>query len=175
MDTLDNFDQAFSFTVDVEGKLSIDPKDRGNWTGGQIGKGVLKGTKYGISAAAYPDEDIANLTIDRAKYLSKRDHWDKNCCDQLVWPMSLYIFDASFNGGRFNTVTTLQAIIGVQIDGEIGEETIAAVNKMDSERQAYFLATRLFNDSRSSTWQEDGRGWIKRVIMLAQAGAAKGK
>ena len=46
-----------------EGGFTNDPNDRGNWTSGKIGVGELKGTKYGISAMAYPLEDIKNIGI----------------------------------------------------------------------------------------------------------------
>jgi hypothetical protein len=45
---------AISTLHKVEGGLSMDERDPGNWTGGAIGKGELRGTKYGISAQTYP-------------------------------------------------------------------------------------------------------------------------
>jgi hypothetical protein len=36
----------------------MDERDPGNWTGGAIGKGELRGTKWGISAQTYPQIDI---------------------------------------------------------------------------------------------------------------------
>ena len=49
--------------------------DSGNWTGGKVGKGVLRGTKYGICAASYPKLDIKNLTLAQASLLYERDYW----------------------------------------------------------------------------------------------------
>ena len=67
------FDLAFTRLIGNEGVLSMDPKDSGNWTGGKIGLGKLKGSKYGISAASYPMVDIANLTLEGAKAIYLRD------------------------------------------------------------------------------------------------------
>ena len=61
------FDTAFANVIGLEGGYTDDPRDRGNWTGGTVGQGKLRGTKYGISAAAFPTLDIANLTLDAAK------------------------------------------------------------------------------------------------------------
>ena len=58
-----------------EGGYQCLKNDSGNWTGGKVGKGVLKGTKYGIAAASYPKEDIKNLTLDRASLYYDRDYW----------------------------------------------------------------------------------------------------
>jgi lysozyme family protein len=56
-----------------EGGFQAMRDDSGNWTGGAIGKGVLRGTKFGICAATYPKEDIKNLTLTRAAFLYDRD------------------------------------------------------------------------------------------------------
>ena len=61
------FNLMFDKLIGAEGGFQNDPKDRGNWTSGIIGKGECKGTKYGVSAMAYPDLDIENLTIEQAK------------------------------------------------------------------------------------------------------------
>ena len=60
------FDEAFERLMGHEGVLSVDPNDPGNWTGRRVNVGVLRGTKFGISAAQYPDEDIPNLTRERS-------------------------------------------------------------------------------------------------------------
>ena len=58
-------DKEFCAAVQViimhEGGWQHDPRDRGNWTGGEVGRGECKGTKYGISAASYPALDIEIL------------------------------------------------------------------------------------------------------------------
>jgi lysozyme family protein len=42
------FEQAFDRLIGHEGEFTDDPKDRGNWTTGIIGKGICKGTKLGF-------------------------------------------------------------------------------------------------------------------------------
>ena len=46
----ENLPAALDETWGHEGGLSLDPNDRGNWTGGKKGSGELRGTKYGIAA-----------------------------------------------------------------------------------------------------------------------------
>jgi lysozyme family protein len=69
------FNESFNRLIDVEKGLSNDPNDPGNWTGGRVGAGILKGTKYGISAATYPHINIADLTVDDAKAIYWNDWW----------------------------------------------------------------------------------------------------
>ncbi|OXE36892.1 MAG: hypothetical protein CGW95_04725, partial [Phenylobacterium zucineum] len=54
------FDQAFEVLIGHEGGYTNNPQDPGGET------------KFGISKRAYPDQDIANLTLDAAKAIYKR-------------------------------------------------------------------------------------------------------
>ena len=63
---MDNFARCLAFTLRSEGGFTDNRADPGNWTGGQVGAGELRGTNFGISAAAYPQLDIANLTAAMA-------------------------------------------------------------------------------------------------------------
>jgi hypothetical protein len=48
-----NFNACIEFTLRCEGGFSITPEDRGNWTGGEIGVGILKGTNLGYEFRAF--------------------------------------------------------------------------------------------------------------------------
>jgi hypothetical protein len=60
-----------------------DRTDAGTWTGGRVGQGDLKRTKYGISAASYPSLDVANLRLDEAKAIYERDFWGQRGCPDI--------------------------------------------------------------------------------------------
>ena len=59
------FDQCIEHILDSEGRFTLNPNDKGNYTP----SGELKGTKYGISARMYPKLDIKNLTLEQAKLI----------------------------------------------------------------------------------------------------------
>ena len=48
-----NLERGLAHVFGHEGGLSLDPNDRGNWTSGVIGKGELKGTKFGIASVFF--------------------------------------------------------------------------------------------------------------------------
>lgn len=159
-----NFDEAFKITVGHEGGYTTNRADRGNWTTGIVGKGELKGTKYGISAMAYPKEDIKNLTPDRAKQLYKRDYWDKCKCDELPSLLRFHIFDASVNSGNVAAVKTLQQAIGVNADGIIGNQTLNAVRSQNpNDTLLKFYSFRIAFYTKISTFDTFGKGWMNRV------------
>jgi lysozyme family protein len=164
---MDTFDQAYAFVFVVEGGFSKDPNDPGNWTGGKVGVGELKGTKYGISAAAYPNRDIENLTSDDAKEIYRLEYWNDCGCEQLPWPLALFVFDCAVNQGQHAAKITLQQALGVTVDGAIGPVTLAAARAADAEHVALFLAGRAIRYTHAGNFITDGLGWFKRLFMAA--------
>lgn len=164
---MDNFERAFELVVGIEAGFSNDTNDPGNWTGGQVGVGELKGTKYGISAGAYPNVDIANLTLDGAKALYASDYWKACACDQMSWPLCLFVFDMSVNQGQPTARVMLQRTLGVSADGVIGPVTLAAANKMDDEQLALLMTARAMRYMLADGFHVNGRGWFKRLFLMA--------
>ena len=110
---MSDFDAIFDFVVGSEGGFTDNPADPGNWTGGKIGAGECRGTRFGISAGAYPELDIANLTLDAAKALYQRDYWDRIGGDRLPASIALLVFDAAINNGTGRAVRWLQQAVSV--------------------------------------------------------------
>lgn len=120
--------KAFAYIVGVEGKLSLDPNDRGNWTSGRVGIGFLKGSKYGISAATYPDLDIANLSSADAQKIFESKYWTAIRGDELPYSLALCVADDAYNHGPGTATQTLQHALGVAVDGKLGNGTVAATH-----------------------------------------------
>lgn len=159
-----NFDEAFKLTIGHEGGYTTHRSDPGNWTGGKVGVGTLKGTKYGIAANSYPNEDIKNLTLDRAKQIYKRDYWDKAKCDQLPNGLRFHVFDVSVNSGVSRGIKTLQQALGVNADGLIGPKTIGAAKSQDPNEVLFtFYSFRITFYTSLSTFTTFGKGWMNRV------------
>lgn len=165
------WDQAFQIVVGIEAGLSVDPKDPGNWTP----QGVLRGTKYGISAHSFPNEDIANLTLDRAKLLAKPLFWDTIRGDLLPPSLALLMFDSSYNEGPPVAIRHLQLALGVLDDGDFGERTLAGVRSVSNAgHQPWLLAEyttqRSLGYTRDTGFGTFGHSWIHRTVeVLMQA------
>jgi lysozyme family protein len=165
---MDNFARCLAFTLRAEGGFTNNPADPGNWTGGKIGAGVLRGTNFGISAAAYPQLDIANLTEAAAGEIYRRDYWAPVQGDALALPVALVAFDAAVNAGSHRSILWLQQAAGVSADGVFGAETLAAIksaNALALAREA--LTRRIDFYARLPGWPDFGLGWSRRVIALA--------
>lgn len=160
------FESCFAVLVGHEGGFTKHSGDRGNWTSGVIGKGELRGTKYGISAMAYPDLDIWSLTLDDARGIYRLDYWDKLRLDGYPPALRYSIFDAAVNHGVTAAAKLVQRTVGVPEDGHIGPKTMAAVEKLAASPQHFallFNAYRLELFASIASFNEFGRGWTRRV------------
>jgi lysozyme family protein len=169
-----NFVRAFAIVVGVEAGLSTDPNDPGNWTGGAVNSGVLKGTKYGISAAQYPNVDIANLTPDQAQAIYQSDYWNAVQGDGLPWPLSLLVFDCAVNQGQGVARTLMQTALGVVADGVIGPKTLAAAAASTVWHASNFMNLRVKRYLASANAPRYGDGWIIRCFTVALSQAQGG-
>jgi len=164
MDAL--FNKSFDRVIGHEGRFQKNPGDRGNWTSGKVRVGLLKGTKFGISAMTYPELDIENLTVEQAKTIYYRDWWLELGMDKWKPALSYQLFDSAINHGMTNTSKMLQRGVGVDDDGKIGPNTRAAVNKMTlDDVLMYFLAERLDFMTYVGTWDTFSKGWARRIAL----------
>ena len=163
------FQKAFQVVIGEEGGLSTNPADPGNWTGGACGKGVCRGTKYGIAASAHPDLDIPALTLAQAQAIYHDGYWAPVNADSLPSPLALLVFDAAVNCGISRAVTWLQAAAGVPADGKFGPQTLAAIQARSGDGAsvcAEFQAQRITWMADLPTWRAFGLGWARRLSNL---------
>lgn len=163
------FDNAFKVVVGEEGGFTANPSDPGNWTGGRCQVGSCNGTKYGISAAAYPELSIMDLTLVDAQTIYQRDYWGKIRGDDLPPAIALLVFDAAVNSGSARAVRWLQIALKVSADGIIGPITIAAAKQcagQGAQVLAEYQSQRLLFLASLPTWRTFGLGWSRRICGL---------
>lgn len=123
------FDAAFAIVVGIEAGYVNDVNDPGGET------------KFGISKRAYPNEDIPNLTIERAKQIYLRDYWTKANCDALSWELALITFDCAVNQGV----------------------SFAATLQGDAAKRLVQRAMRYIKNLKFSVF---GSGWLTRLFNI---------
>ncbi len=166
-----SFEQAFAVVVGHEGGFDATRADPGNWTGGRVGAGELRGSKFGISAAAYPMLDIASLALADAQAIYRRDYWDRIAAERLQPPLALLLFDAAVNNGGDRAARWLQTIVGAVADGMIGDQTLGAITAYVAAHGgaalcAEFMAQRLAFMAALPGWRLFGLGWARRICAL---------
>ena len=159
------FDEAFTRLIGLEAGLTMDPRDSGNWTGGAVNVGMLRGTKYGISAATYPHLDIAHLTLEDARKIYMDDWWIKAGADQMDAAIVYQLWAFAVNAGMETSKRLLQrAVGGIAEDGRIGPMSIAAINKQSvTDVIMKFSSECLFYYTSRSGWPTFGKSWTNRT------------
>ena len=152
---MNNFDFAVKLTLEKEGVFSNHPNDAGGET------------KYGISKAAYPTIDIANLTKEQAIAIYKRDYWEKAQCDELPYPLDVLLFDTAVNHGVKKAIKILQESLGITVDGFIGQKTRSAARTAKNSIYTVFMINRLFAYTEAKSWPTFKKGWKDRLTKLS--------
>lgn len=137
-----SFEDAFKFVIGEEGGYVNNASDPGGET------------KYGISKRAYPNEDIANLTIERAKQIYRSDYWDALALDGRPYGAALCVFDCGCNEG-LSRAKYLQSYVG--------PNSPDFVVMFQAERGLHYASLPIF--------AKFGRGWIRRLLRTAIEGS----
>jgi len=163
------FDEAFKQTIGHEGGYVNDPDDKGGET------------KFGISKRSYPNEDIRNLTLERAKEIYYNDFWLKQSCHLMegFTDISIEIFDTSVNMGRGKGAKIFQEALNlsnrnerdykdIAVDGGIGPKTISTFRACKNKRLLYNVMNVLQGEfyiqlMRKNEVYEKYIGWFDRV------------
>jgi lysozyme family protein len=163
-----DFIDAFAKLIGHEGSFQALKNDRGNWTGGAVGAGELKGTKFGISARSYPTLDIEHLTLDQARDIYRRDFWGPAGCDMVPEQIKFPLFDFAVHSGPGRAARLLQRAVGAEEDGSIGPQTVMSILNMPPDKVLRrFDAHRLLHLVEDPTFVAFGKGWCKRLAKNA--------
>lgn len=172
-----NYNKAIQIILKNEGGYQKHPSDKGNYNS----KGILVGTRYGISAKtlekwrAYPvtADDMMHLSLTETKEIYHTYYWlpihGNAIRDQ---DNATLIFDHSVNAGVGGASRLVQKTLNqmgeyLSVDGSIGDKTMYELNRVD--QLAFFEA---FKQTRIHFYQSASKGsnavflngWIKRVM-----------
>jgi lysozyme family protein len=146
------FTKFMPFIFKWEGGYDNDPDDPGGET------------KYGIDKRSHPNEDIKNLTKERATEIYFSDYWRK--CGELPPGVGEVVFNIGVNCGNARAGKWLQQAINRQDkvraiaeDGKIGPMTIAAANLCDGP-----LLTEMLLDRTEAHYRSIARGRLAKFL-----------
>lgn len=132
------FIKAVGFTLKWEGgdKITNDPKDPGGLT------------KYGISKRAFPNLDIANLTLEQAQEIYHDKYWSALNLDGKPFPIACSQFDAAVNCGVSRVRSWLT-------DGKLNEDA----GLFNDRRERYYTSLA----DEKPVFKRYLRGWMNRL------------
>lgn len=113
------FEQAIAIVLQHEGGYVNDPSDHGGET------------NFGISKRQYPNEDITNLTVERAKAIYMTDFWLRYRINQLPDAIAIKVLDTAVLCGPGTAIKMLQRVLSLPDDGVIGPHTASCARSAD--------------------------------------------
>lgn len=156
-----NFAAALPLVLAHEGGYVNHPKD----PGGATNKGVTQRTYDAYRGRmGQARQSVRHITASEVSEIYRGQYWDKIAADDMPAGLDYALFDFAVNSGPARAAQFLQRIVGVDDDGIIGAQTIAAVKSKDTASViAALCANRLAWLKRLSTFSTFGRGWTRRV------------
>ncbi len=125
-------------------------------------------TKYGITSKWYPNEDIKNLTRERANAIYYRDYWNYGKINTLPDDIVDIVFDNAVNQGQQTAIEHLQRALNINDDGIIGRETLNKLKESNhtgvKENLKNSIRKRI-NEivSKNKDQKKFKKGWLARV------------
>jgi uncharacterized protein (TIGR02594 family) len=141
------------------------PKD----PGGPTNMGITLGTLQSWRGHPVSAEDVRNLSRAEERQIYKTRYWDKICGDQLPAPCALMAFNAAVLHGPSRACRFLQQALneqgmGVDVDGEVGPQTLLAVGRSNLKTLVHdYAAAELAALKASTGWSSFAKGWTRRL------------
>ena len=163
--------------LETEGGFQNDKEDDGNYVDGK-----LIGTNKGITPAALAEyrgvdpstitvEDIKGITDKEAREIYEQNYYYKTKINELPENIQASVFDMNINAGP-NAIKILQRLAGVKDDGNIGPQTIKAVQEANITLDQYadarieYYKQVVKNDPDKKKYL---KGWINRANKYREA------
>jgi uncharacterized protein (TIGR02594 family) len=155
------FSNCVGLVLESEGGNDDDPRD----PGGRTSRGITQRDwdKWRLTRPGLP-MDVFQAPQDQILAIYHDDYWDAVEGDQLPPGIDYAVFDCGVLNGVGAAAEILQARLGVKVDGDIGEKTIAACSKADGATLInHICEDRLQRMQTFAGWATFGKGWTNRV------------
>lgn len=173
----DLFDHCLAHVLAMEGGFIDHPDDPGGPTNKGITLAVFArwiGRDVTASSRASLVELLRTIPDATVREIYTARYWDPSGAAALPNGLSLMQFDTAVNHGVGTAIRILQTVLDVDVDGEIGPETLAAAARQPTrvvlERYAQARRDRYRRLPHFPTF---GRGWMARVDATFAAALAQ--
>ena len=162
-----NFDKALAAVLVHEGGFVNNSQD----PGGMTNLGCTKTVWEEHCGHPVDEKAMRALTPTDVGPLYRQKYWNKICGDDLPAGVDSGVFDAAINSGPGRAAKWLQACVGVEPDGGIGQKTLAAVRACDAKQLVDDYGKRRLSFMMDlPIWNTFGKGWSRRVSEVTATG-----
>ena len=141
------------YAIPNEGGYVNDPQDPGGET------------KFGIAKRYHPNEDILNLTRERANAFLYKEIWNCNGINTLPPEIKGFVFDHGIRTSPQNAIETTHRALGIDPVGDIiGKTTLGKLKETDyNEFLRKYKELVHEQDKKRSGYGKFGKGWDNRT------------
>jgi lysozyme family protein len=163
------FPHALRLVLVDEGGLDDDPHDHG----GRTAHGIIQREYDGYRARhSLPPQDVWHITPAEYTEIYHNRYWAP-WCDRLPPGLDYEFFDACVNTGPAQATRCLQSVLGVRVDGHMGDVTLGKIAQSDPEKLIHDFCEARRNFYRHlKQFPRYGRGWLARVDHVERAARA---
>ncbi len=156
------------FILRWEGGFVDDPLDRG----GATNKGITIGTFRNFYGKDATVEQLKNITDEQWLHIFKSGYWDKWKADDINnQSIADIVVDWAWASGPVTSIKQVQKILGVAVDGIVGNDTLTAINTADQRslfvkihsRRIEFVENIVKRDPSQTRFL---KGWKNRINSL---------
>jgi lysozyme family protein len=167
------FDHCLAHVLRHEGGYVDHPADPGGATNMGITLKTLARWRQVSPWWDLPKAEVKELSHGEAGRIYRALYWTACRAGDLPPGVDLAVFDYAVNSGPDRATRTLQAALGVVVDGQVGPLAIAAARKADAARVINAICDRRLGFLRTlKTFPTFGRGWTSRVASVRAAALA---
>lgn len=160
----ENFKKIMDEILKNEGGYINHPDDPGGATNRGITRCTLAAYR-GVSCNNLPIQAVKDLTLEETLAIYRINYWDRCLADDLPNGVDYVVVDYAVNSGVARSAKLLQKIVGANVDGIIGLQTLDKVNAYQDCEKLINIACdhRLAFLQRLRIWRTFKRGWTRRV------------
>jgi hypothetical protein len=160
-----DFGTTMDLMLNLEGKKTDDPRDRG----GRTNFGVTQGTyNKWRDSKNLPRQDVFKITKDEAMQLYKKNFWGIIGGDKLPQKTAMALMSFALTDGPEDSVRLVQRMLKIPVTGYMGPATLAKINKLVEKYGDEGFANKVLNrqiiryknDEQAHIY---GRGWVNRA------------
>ncbi len=163
--------RALTRVLAHEGGKVDDPRDPGGRTNQGVTQRVYSAFRQRRGAEP---RDVFQMSPAERDAIYKVQYWDVIRGDALPAGVDYVVFDGAVNSGPVQSVKWLQRALGVKVDGQLGEATLAAAAAYpDHDALIGAILDRRMTFLRAlKTWPVFGKGWTRRIDEVRRGGQA---
>lgn len=155
-----NFSRSLKEVLKHEGGYVNHPKDPGGHT--NLGITLANFRRYVKPKGTV--EDLKKLTVAQAGVVYRRKYWDAVLGSELPDGVDYAVFDYAVNSGPSRAIKHLQEVVGANIDGRVGPQTLSKVRAKLPAEVIHLLCDRRLRFLRGlKTWPTFKNGWSTRI------------